>query len=854
MKRGLYSTTALTFSGPVYDPVSGAIAAGLVGAGVSATAAAAIGAFTVRLASALVLSFAAQALAPKPKLPKLGGGGLLANAREPAAPQEYVYGQVRKGGVVTYLESTGSDNRLLHMIIALAGHEVEEIGDIYVNDEIVSINEAGLVQGKWKSRLTIQKNTGSENQTADPTLLSRSDQVDDNFRGRGIAYLYARLGYDPDTFAGGIPLITAVVKGRKVYDPRTDTVAYSANAALCLRDYLTAEFGLNDPAVNDTVFSVAANVCDEVVNKADGGTEKRYEMNGIVRADSQVGTVLQEMTTCCAGSLFWGQAGWQLKPGYYSAPVATFTLDDLRGPINLATRVNVRENFNAVQGVFNDASQDYVQAEYPALSSSAFTAEDGGDESVLDFQLPLTTSASAAQRLAKLALFRGREQISFSADFGLAAFGVQVGDNVALTMDRYGWDAKPFEVVGWRFFINGEGGDLRVNLTLRETSAAAFDWNAEEIEIIANNTSLIGVENVPPIGISATSEAFILNEQLTNRFRVTVSSGQSERVDRVEVQYKKSSEAAFVSAGIGAIGVYDLVDVEDGNYDFRARAINAFGVRGEWESLTGIAAGNGNLPPPDVEGFSIDINGATAHLSWDQSARADLSFYRIRHAVEATGATWANATTAIDKVPRPATTISLPARSGTYMIRAYSKSGLASTEYASVSVSADQIAPLANVLSQVEHSSFSGTKTRCSVVSNSLRITDTSAAPSDAVYDFSDVIDAGSARIVTARIDAAMQRIDSSAGLWDDMPGLWDDAPGLWDDLGGSAQFADCDVEMWVSSTEDDPDGTPTWSDYRKIRVADIYGRAFRFRIVLRSANIAVTPAVSSLTAFVEYA
>ncbi len=45
------------------------------------------------------------------------------------------------------------------------------------------------------------------------------------------------LEYDADAFPNGVPEVTAVVKGKKVYDPRTSTTAWSDNPALFKRLY-----------------------------------------------------------------------------------------------------------------------------------------------------------------------------------------------------------------------------------------------------------------------------------------------------------------------------------------------------------------------------------------------------------------------------------------------------------------------------------------------------------------------------------------------------------------------------------------------------------------------------------------
>ena len=252
------------------------------------------------------------------------------------------------------------------------------------------------------------------------------------------------------------------------------------------------------------------------------------------------------MTTACAGTLFWGAGQWKLKVGVYSAPVKTLTLDDLRSPISLDTRTTMRDNFNAVGGTFIDANQDFITADYPRIVSEAFKDEDGGEEVVLDLALPFTTSAATAQRLAKLTLLRGREQMTLSAEFGLEAFEVEVGDIIAFTNERYGFDEKEFEVVGWRLAANQDAGDLRVNLTLRETSEAAFDWNAEEQDIISNNTTLpdpfAGID-VTGLTVSDGGGEVQGDGSVVNSLVASWTASTSSFVDHYEVQWGQTSSA-----------------------------------------------------------------------------------------------------------------------------------------------------------------------------------------------------------------------------------------------------------------------------------------------------------------------
>lgn len=856
LKKLLTGSTSLSMwaVAPRMPNIVGAAILGGVGVTVATTsfAAYAVG----YIATTLVTSWATKALAPKLSSDSMSSQGTLVNSRDAAAPHDYVYGTVRKGGTITYLESTGASNKFLHIILTLAGHEVNAIGDIYIDDQVATLDGSGYVTSQsWASKIRIVKYTGAQT-TAPELLLAESNQINSDFVGNGIAYLYIRLEYDQDVFPNGIPMFTAIVQGKKVYDPRTTSTAFSANAALCIRDYITDTRGLGDASVNDTTFSASANVCDENVTLAVGGTEKRYTMNGIINADQTPSDILQQMMTCCAGTTFWGQGDWQLKVGYYTTPVKTFTLDDLRGPIQLQTRQSMGSIFNSVIGTFNDAAQGYITVDYPKLYSGTFLAEDNGVDSPIDLALPFTTSAASAQRISKLTLFRGREQMTLTADFGMAGFEVQVGDIVAFTNDRYGWTAKEFEVVGWRFYANQDAGDLRVNLELRETSEAAFDWSAEESAIISNNTNLPSPFAAQTVGMSVVSEVRVFREKVTSVIKITTTASDVNFIDRVEVEGKLTSASAWVPIGSGPLGVYEWVDVTSDYYDLRARSISQLGVKSAWSTVSNFQVAGIITPPDDVTGLSADLNGSTINLNWAALGSLDLSYYLVRHALEESGATFGSATTAVPKVSRPATSVSVPARSGTYMIKAYDKTGNGSAAYTSIVVPSAALETFTNNLTDVESPTFAGTKTGCSVTSSSLRITTTSPAPTSATYEFTGHIDTGAVRRVRSRVDINVGRIDSNSTNWDTMfPSnvLWDSWTGLWDDWSGSSGIADVDVVAYISVTQQDPAGTPTWSAWQKIIAGDFYGRAFKFKIELASAAAGVTPSITGLTARVQY-
>lgn len=802
------------------------------------------------------LGFALNALAPKAAIP--AGVSYQANAIDAVADRQVVYGRKKVGGVVVYKEAT-NNNQYLHKVVALTGHEIQSFDQIYLNDELLTLDGTGNVTSpsKYNGYVRIKTYFGSTTQAADSDLVGESaGKWTSQCQLLGVAYIYARFKYNSDKFPNGEPIITAVIKGKKVYDPRTGLTAWTDNSALCLRDYITSDFGLAEVAANvdDTLFSAAANICDENVTLKVGGTEKRYTTNGAFITSTQPTDVISSLSASMGGLIWYTQGKWRVKAAAWSTPELAFDEDDFRSAISISTRNSRRDNFNIVRGKFCGEESNWTDSDYPEIKSATFLAVDGGLESSVDVALPMTATSTTAQRIAKIALYRNREQITVSANFGLRAMNVQVGDVIYLSYARAGWTNKTFEVQNWQL-VPSQGGDIQIQMNLRELSSAVFDWNADEAAFDTNNTTLHDPFYVPPIGLALTSDVRSFRESLTNviYINVTALAADLSNIERVEVQAKKHTETVWTPVGTGQTGIYEFLSVDDSLYDIRARAWNFMAVKGDWTEqinfqVLGLAA-----PPDNVQTFRANLNGPTINLEWQAVPDLDLSYYKIRHAIEESGASYANATTAVEKVSRPATSVTIPTRPGTYTIKAYDKTGNASTLYSSVVVPSTALDAFATTSTIVDSPTFSGTKTNCSVTSSELRLTSFSTSANTGTYEFTGYIDTGSPRKVRSRINIAVNRFATASGLWDDMTGLWDTWSGLWDDWTGAVQNADIDVVSYISVTQDDPAGSPVWTDFKPFKAGDYYGRAFKFKVELTSSTAGITPSISALTALVQY-
>jgi hypothetical protein len=807
------------------------------------------------LAVTAATSMALNALIPKPKLQGVNRG-YQTNARGSALDHQIIYGKIKTGGAIIYNEATGVNNKDLHRIIAYAGHEVTSFDEIYVNDEVVTLDGTGNVisPAKYDGLIRIKEHLGSPSQTADTYLVAESDGLwTTQHTLNGIAYLYIRLSFSSDAFPNGVPEITATIKGKKIYDPRDGTTAWSDNPALCIRDYITSGYGLGEDAaqLDDTLVSAAANVCDETDTEA--GTT-RYTCNGAFLTSATPYDMLNDLLTSMGGMLWYAQGKWRMKPAYWTEPVLSLTNDDLRSGLNVSTRHSRRDNFNIVKGTFRGEESNWQVTDYPEVKNTDFINADGGQESTADIDLPFTDNSIEARRTARIALERNRQQLTVQASFGLRALAVQVGDNVTLTVPRMGWDNKEFEVISWNFGLV-DTLDLQVTMTLREISESVFDEVDDGIVYERDNTTLLSPFEVPGVGLGATVVAKVFAEKLVNELTLTVTSASDLRIDSVEVQYKAVADTDYTTVGSGELGKFVIIDLEKGFYDARARAINTFGVKGEWEYLFNIEVDALSDPPANITNFIRELSAGTIFFSWDAVPDLDLSYYSVKHNPNTSGATWGNSSTVITKVARPSTVASLPARSGTFLIKAYDKNGNESVAATNLVVLPTELPPLGTSQTLTEDPTFTGSKTNLSVVSSQLEITDASGATPSGTYLFSTYLDTGSSRTVRATGEVTFERIYKAGTLlWDAIPQNWDTWPDNFDTwTDEDAAFGDVSVTVYVRATPDDPAGSPTWGSWQVAASVDIVGRAFEFKAELASTNTNFSPSVITLLGKVEY-
>ena len=609
-----------------------------------------------------------------PKLPSFSDASLSERSqmvRSPIASRQIIYGTSKVSGVVVYMSTTGNKNENLHMIVALAGHAVEEIGDVYFGEDL-ALNGSGSSanQGRFIGKAQIYKQLGSSTQVAQPQLVSGTSGLTDGrwtdaHRLRGIAYIYVNLLWDTEVYTNGIPNISAIVKGKVIADPRNSTTVWSANPALCLLDYLKSDLALsmNDTEIDVESFKAAANICDEhvqVLPVSPVTYENRYECNGVLSTsespDSNIGKLLSSM----GGLIAYSGGKIVLYAAGYRIPTVTLTEKHFAGGMSVQTRTSARDRVNAVKGVYVSEANQWQVSDFPSIAPAAYYTADNSVRYWRDVVLPFTTSSSCAQRLAVIELRRAREEITFTARFRLEAMQVRAGDTVMITNAKLGWSAKVFEVMEWHFTTEGNPPNIGVEMTMRETDSTVYDWTvADEVAVPDSpNTTLPNPYDLSAptnLTLTANGTTQLIQADGTAMPRILVSwSAPAETFIQsggiVGIEYKQSTSTTYLTwSRVSGDQTQDYIssDVKIGlTYDVRIFGESYFNVSTSYlTAQTGVA--KDTTAPSIPTGLTAVVGtGRAVSLDWNDNTEPDFSEYGIYR--KTTAVTPANANT--DKI------------------------------------------------------------------------------------------------------------------------------------------------------------------------------------------------------------
>ena len=567
--------------------------------------------------------------------------GVLVNKQSNIEPIPVVYGRRKVGGVRAFISTGGGKkNEFLYIALVLSEGEIDAIEEIYINDTLHT-------DAKYSGLISVDTTRlGADDQTYSPLLSGADSTWGANHRLRGVAYLAIRLKYDQDVF-GGIPDIQCVVRGRKVYDPRSELTAFSTNPALCLRDYLINERygkGLSASLIDDAAFSSAANTLDTLVaSYSGGGNQKLIECNAVIDTGKKLFDNVKILLQGMRGLMPYSN-------GIYSLLIdkdetSTFSLN----PSNITSSIQVSSSGKDKK--YNKVTVKYINPEanwqddaaiYPEAGSAEetlFLAQDNGEELAREVTMNTVTNPYSAKDLARIICLASRENtLTTTITATSEALAIAVGDVVTLEHPSLGWDngsEKSFRVVSMQLMDDGE-----VKLTLQEYTASIYPWVTGSEAIAASETSLPNpFEVAPPTNLSVTGSTYLQDDgKVVPALTVTWTAADDAFVDGYEVQWKQQSETEYQSAVTSQTLYQILILRENIVYDVRVRSINSLGARSAFVSATSTA--NGDVTAPAIPTALTASGGYKQNIiSWVNPTDTDFKHVEV-HASASVGGTY----------------------------------------------------------------------------------------------------------------------------------------------------------------------------------------------------------------------
>ena len=837
----------------------------------------------------------------KPDVPDFGTNdfeeterGILVNKQSNNACVPVIYGERLVGGTRVFIETSGTDNTYLYVALVLSEGEVNSIEQIRVDDKVVTFDGA-LTHGTVRevassdsnfykdstSHIQIQAFMGTDDQVASSVLTPLSSWGS-NHRLRGICYLALRFKWNQDIF-GGIPVVQAKVKGKKVVTLASNlseqTASFSTNPAFCLLDYLRNERygkGIATSSLNLQSFYDASQDCVTQVTPFSGGSDiNLFDCNAVVDTSKKVLDNVRDIVKGMRGYLPYVQGKYKLVIETTGTASVSLTEDDIIGGYALASPTK-NSKYNRVIASFINPDRNYQvdEIQFPPIDDSGLASADqhatmktadGGFLLEGRFDFRTITSPYQAEEMAEIILRRSRESLGLSINCGFKAYELHIGDIVNVTLSSLGFSSKSFRVLSMTF-----REDYTIDLNLVEYQASHYTFATKGQVASTPSTTLPNPFTVQaPASVTLSDQLIEYNDgTVIVALDVSVGASPDSFIDFYQVEYKLSSDSNFIIYAQGSglnHRVLNVIDQE--TYDVRVKAVNTLGVSSSYVSAQRKIVG-AILPPSDVQDLSCNIKGQDAHLSWTAISALDLAFYQIRFSDKTDGTgEWLNSVNLVTKVSRPATSVTVPARAGTYLIKAVDKLGNFSSNATAIVSNVVSAENFNSITSVSEHPTFAGTKTNVSISDNALilnsselfdsasglfdanttRFFDSGVANADFLasgnYEFANVIDIGAKH--TVRVTASLtQSARNPDDLFDNKSGNFDDASSNFD---GDTP-ANCDAHLEIATSDDNS----TYTSFQGFVIGNYTARYLKFRIVMTSTDLASTPVISEVTITVD--
>lgn len=274
---------------------------------------------------------------------------------------------------------------------------------------------------------------------------------------RDVAYLALTITAGDKVSSN--PIVACRVRGRKIQTWNSASSSWSINPltasknpAAIIRDYLLLSptlGGCGVPAayVDDASFGEVAEICDELVDDGNGGTETRYELDIVIDTKHAVLDNLAKMLITCNAALIRSGAQYKLAIEKSSdTAVMAFTENNI-------TKGTFVYGYGKAEETPNKVGVEWISALEPKNPKRIAWAEDELDQEVRGIKEEKIEAygiirQSQASRLAKKILYERKLNDAWcELESNMIAMHCEPMDVVSVTHSRPNWTAALFRIV-----------------------------------------------------------------------------------------------------------------------------------------------------------------------------------------------------------------------------------------------------------------------------------------------------------------------------------------------------------------------------------------------------------------------
>jgi hypothetical protein len=482
--------------------------------------------------------------------------------------------------------------------------------------------------------------------TVDQQLLALlPDQWTPAHRLSGCTYIVLTLALDLQRFQSGLPNVTARLRGKKVYDPRTGATAYSRNPALCLADFIRSEVGYGASAaqVDAAQLVVAANACDVEVwtpypEWTDlghlGASKARYVCDGAFSSAQDREQTRQQLEDAMAGASHESGGVWRIQAGAWSTPVMSLTDDDMLAPVEVQqASTSGSQRYNGARGSYINQAGTGVSDDIVPYQNPNYRALDGKDR-WQDLSFPFTGGHARCYQLARVRTELSRGGMVIKVSPKMSAWRLQPGDRLLVTCAVFGIVAKAFRVQDWSYSTASP-----LALLLVEDEESFYDLVEDGSADPSPNTVFPDPFAAPArpatlYAASGTGQLLIQGGAVVVRTNVYVPAAADARVTQggaVEVQWRRQGDGDVWQSVLfsgDSTGGYLLGTPEGQTIIIRTRYVTSIGIPSDWTSWPHYVIGK-TEPPPAVTGVALSQD-RVFFAELDRLAVPDLDGYLVR--------------------------------------------------------------------------------------------------------------------------------------------------------------------------------------------------------------------------------